>query len=142
MQSTVRYLGGVKFEAECRGHKVISDQPLDSKGTDEGMTPPELMLASLGTCAAFYAAYYLNFNKLSTDGLEVKVTAEKAKSPARLDEFVIQVQAPGVDESHREALLKTVEKCIIHATLTHTPSIRTVVETASPVPETDITVAV
>jgi uncharacterized OsmC-like protein len=133
METNVRYLGGVQFEADCRGHKLISDQPVDAKGSDEGMTPPELLLASLGTCAAFYAAYYLNFNKLSTEGLHVKVTAEKAKNPARLDEFVIQVQAPGVDESHREALQKTVEKCIIHATLMHAPAIRTMVETADAV---------
>lgn len=133
METNVRYLGGVKFEADCRGHKLISDQPLDAKGSDEGMTPPELMLASLGTCAAFYAAYYLNYNKLSTEGLHVKVTAEKAKNPPRLDEFVIHVQAPAVDDSHREALQKSVEKCIIHATLTHSPVIRTTVETANAV---------
>lgn len=133
MESTVRYLGGVKFEADCRGHKVISDQPVEARGGDEGMTPPELLLASLGTCAAFYAAYYLNYNKLSAEGLEVTVTAEKAKNPPRMDEFVISVQAPGVDESHREALLKSVEKCLIHATLTHPPAIRTVVHTAETV---------
>ena len=133
METHVRYLGGVQFEAESRGHKVISDQPVDSKGSDEGMTPPELLLASLGTCAAFYAAYYLNYNKLSTKGLEVKVTAGKAKNPPRMDDFVIQVQAPGVDESHREGLLKSVEKCLVHATLHHPPSIRTEVETAESV---------
>ncbi len=133
MESIVRYLGGVKFEADCRGHKLISDQPLDAKGTDEGMTPPELLLASLGTCAAFYAAYYLNYNKLSTDGLEVKVTADKARNPPRLDDFVIHVQAPDVDESHHEGLLKSVEKCLIHATLLNSPGIRTVVETAETV---------
>ncbi|MDZ7638373.1 MAG: OsmC family protein [Bryobacterales bacterium] len=125
METTVTYLGGVKFEADCRGHKIVSDQPIDAKGSDEGMTPPELMLASLGTCAAFYAAYYLNFNHLSTGGLRVKVSAEKAKGPVRMDDFVIHVDVPGVDESHLDALRKSVEKCLIHATLTHPPSIRT-----------------
>ncbi len=125
METNVRYLGGYKFEAECRGHKIVSDQPLEAKGDDAGMTPPELLLASLGTCAAFYAAYYLNHNRLSTEGLSVKVTAEKAKNPARLDDFAIHVDVPGVDGSHREALQKTVEKCLIHATLLHPPSIRT-----------------
>lgn len=125
METNVRYLGGHKFEAECRGHKIVSDQPLEAKGDDTGMTPPELLLASLGTCAAFYAAYYLNHNRLSTEGLSVKVTAEKAKSPPRLDSFTIQVDVPGVDGSHRDALQKTVEKCLIHATLVHSPSIRT-----------------
>ena len=133
MELSVRYQGGVQFEADCRGHKLICDQPLEAKGTDAGMTPPELLLASLGTCAAFYAAYYLNYNKLSTEGLEVKVAAEKASNPPRLDDFVITVLAPGVGPSHREALHKSVEKCLVHATLTHPPSIRTVVETATAV---------
>ena len=124
METTVTYSGGEKFEAVCRGHRLICDQPVDARGTDEGMTPPELMLASLGTCAAFYAAYYLNYNKLSTDGLTVHVSAGKAKNPARMDDFVIRVEAPSVDESHEEALRKSVEKCLIHATLTHPPSIR------------------
>jgi uncharacterized OsmC-like protein len=128
METTVTYLGGVKFEADCRGHKIISDQPIEARGEDAGMTPPELLLASLGTCAAFYAAYYLNYNKLPTDGLMVKVSAEKAKNPPRLDEFVIRVEVPGVDETHLEALQKSVEKCLIHATLQHPPSIRTEIQ--------------
>lgn len=125
METNVRYLGGVKFEAECRGHKVVSDQPIEAKGDDAGMTPPELLLASLGTCMAFYAAYYLNLNQLSTEGLVVKINAEKAKNPPRLDGFVVQVDVPGVDSTHRDAVLKSVEKCLIHATLLHSPSIRT-----------------
>ncbi len=133
METNVRYLGGVQFEAECRGHKVVSDQPLEAKGADGGMTPPELLLSSLGTCAAFYAAYYLKLNQLPTEGLHVKVTAEKAKNPPRLDDFVIQVDVPGVGESHREAVRKSVEKCLIHATLLHPPSIRTEVSVGQPV---------
>ncbi len=125
METNVRYLGGVQFEAECRGHKVVSDQPLESKGADGGMTPPELLLSSLGTCAAFYAAYYLNLNRLPTEGLHVKVTAEKAKNPPRLDGFAIHVEVPGVDEAHLEPVRKAVEKCLIHATLLHPPSMRT-----------------
>ena len=42
------------------------------------MTPPEFMLASLGACAGYYAAEYLRARSLSTEGLEVRVTAEKA----------------------------------------------------------------
>jgi len=129
MQCTVTCLGGVKFEAESRGHKIICDQPVEARGTDEGMTPPELMLSSLGTCAAFYAAYYLRLNRLPTDGLRVTVDAGKATQPPRLDDFEIRVEAPDVPESHREGLLKSVEKCLIHATLKSSPSIRTTVET-------------
>jgi uncharacterized OsmC-like protein len=53
MEVIVHHLGGVKFEAAARGHRVICDQPAENHGADTGMTPPEFMLASLGTCAGY-----------------------------------------------------------------------------------------
>ena len=130
METTIEYLGGVKFAALTRGHLLVSDQPLDSGGTDAGMTPPELMLASLGTCAAFYAAQYLRTRSLPSEGLRIRVTAEKAKPPARLGSFRIEVEAPGIeDERHREGLLRAVKSCVIHNTLASPPSIEIAIET-------------
>jgi hypothetical protein len=40
MEIKVRHLGGVKFEAGARGHRVLCDQPPANGGTDAGMTPP------------------------------------------------------------------------------------------------------
>lgn len=51
MELTAEYLGGSKFAAEARGHRIICDQPVENGGADAGMTPPELLLASLATCA-------------------------------------------------------------------------------------------
>jgi putative redox protein len=56
MELKIEYLGGVRFAAETRGHRVVSDQPPENGGEDSGMTPPEFLLASLGTCAGYYAA--------------------------------------------------------------------------------------
>ena len=94
MEIRVQHLGNVRFEAITRGHRVICDQPAENGGTDSGMTPPEFLLASLGTCAGFYAAQYLKARSLSADGLEVTVSAEKAKQPARVGSFRIDVTRP------------------------------------------------
>jgi hypothetical protein len=48
MQIQVTQLDGVRFAISTRNHIVISDQPEDNGGHDTGMTPPELLLASLG----------------------------------------------------------------------------------------------
>jgi len=48
LEVLVDHLGEVQFEAKARGHKVFCDQPLENGGFDEGMTPPEFLLASLG----------------------------------------------------------------------------------------------
>jgi len=59
MQVTIKHLERVKFAIQARSHTVLCDQPIENEGDDAGMTPPELMLASLGSCAAFYAVQYL-----------------------------------------------------------------------------------
>lgn len=123
METTVEYCGGVKFEASARGHRVVCDQPLDNGGADAGMSPPEFMLVSLGTCAGFYAVQYLKTRGLPADGVKVQVHADKVPGPARLDSFRVEVTVPGLeDERHREGVLRAVKTCLIHATLLNTPS--------------------
>jgi len=129
METTVRFLDGVKFEVEARGHKVVCDQPRDNQGEDSGMTPPEFLLASLGTCAGYYAVQYLKARSLPTNDLEVRVHAEKATQPARLGSFLIDVKAQVEDQRHREGLMRAVKSCLIHNTLLHAPAIEIRLET-------------
>jgi len=127
MEVTVRHLGNVKFEAATRGHSVVCDQPADNQGEDTGMTPPEFLLVSLGTCAGFYAEQYLKVRSIAHDSLEVKVSAEKAKQPARLGQFRIEVVVPGLAGEHQAGVLRAVKACLIHNTLLNAPAIEAVV---------------
>ena len=125
MEVTVEHLGSVQFEIRSRNHIVVSDQSISDGGFDEGMTPPELLLASLGSCAGFYAAQYLRKNKLATEGTRVRVTCEKVKDPvARMTNFVIEVDAPvELNEEQRKGVEDAVEHCLVHNTLLHPPKI-------------------
>jgi putative redox protein len=131
MEVTAKYLGGVKFEVDARGHRVVCDQPRDQGGCDEGLSPPEFLLASLATCAGYYAAQYLNARHLPAGDLKVRVSAEKEVSPARLASFMIEVEAPGLKadqaERHHAGLLRAVKTCLIHNTLLGGPKIEIVV---------------
>src|SRR5579863_2824351 len=117
MEVEIVHLGDVKFEAFARGHRVICDQPPANGGADSGMTPPEFLLVSLGTCAGFYAAQYLKTRSLPADGLSIKVAAEKAAQPARLGHFQIEVTTPALDAQHQAGILRAVKSCLIHNTL-------------------------
>ncbi len=135
METSVRYLDGVKFEVASGQHTVLCDQPVSNSGTDAGMSPPEFLLASLGTCAAFYAVQYLKTRSLSADGLTVQVSAEKAQAPARLGSFRITLNVPGLtDERHKEGVLRAAKSCLIHNTLMSPPQIEMVVNTLASVP--------
>jgi uncharacterized OsmC-like protein len=132
MELTVNYLGDVQFEAETRGHTIVCDQPLEHGGANEGMTPPEFLLASLATCAAFYAAQYLNVRKLPSEGLKVKVTAEKVSNPARLDQFVLTIETPSeLSEKDAEGVRRSAEKCLVKNTMLMPPSISLLVRTGA-----------
>jgi putative redox protein len=133
MELIVEHLGAVQFEITARGHRVISDQPEELGGDNEGMTPPELLLGSLGSCAAYYAVDYLKRKKLLVNGTRVRVSADKIKptlragqplTGARVDNFQIEVEVPLhlTEEQHR-GLEDAVHNCLIKNTLLTPPSI-------------------
>ena len=125
IEVTVKHRGEVKFEICGRQHTLVSDLPIESGGHDEGMTPPELFLAALGSCAAFYAVAYLKKKGLPREGVEVRVTAEKAGPPARLDHFKIEVKMPTpLSDADRIGIDDAVHRCLIHNTLLHPPTVK------------------
>src|SRR5580704_14242105 len=105
MEVLAQYIKDSKFEVAARSHRVICDQPVDNGGSDRGMSPPEFLLASLATCAAYYATQYLKTRKLPAEDLQVRASAEKAAQPARLSSFHIEVTTPDLDERHQAGIL-------------------------------------
>ena len=47
MEVVVEHLGAVQFEITARNHHIVSDQPEEGGGFNEGMTPPELLRGRL-----------------------------------------------------------------------------------------------
>ena len=132
MEVIVEHLGAVQFQIKARQHTIASDQPAENGGFDEGMTPPELLLAALGSCVGYYAAQYMRKHRLQSEGTVVRVSAEKIKNPARMDNFQISVDVPGeLDKDHRARLEDAVHHCLIHNTLLHPPQIHIDVKSAA-----------
>ncbi len=124
IEVNVEHLGAVKFEVKARKHTIACDQPPENGGLDEAMTPPELLLAALGSCAGYYAAQYLKKYNLPAGGVRVRVTADKEKGPARLDNFRIEVEmAAELSDEHRAGMERAVHRCLIHNTLLNPPKI-------------------
>jgi uncharacterized OsmC-like protein len=121
----ITHLDQAKFAIQSRSHSILWDQPAENGCEDSGMTPPELLLASLGSCAAFYAVQYLKTRNLAESGVEVSVTAERLKSPARLGNFQIRVACPvSLAEEQTEGLMRSMHHCLIHNTLLSPPEIK------------------
>ncbi len=81
-------------------------------------------MASLGSCAAFYAAEYLRSRNLAHRGVEIAVTAEKLKQPARLGNFRVRVTSPvALTPDQSQGMMRAVHYCLVHNTLLSPPEI-------------------
>ena len=124
MGMTVTHREGLRFSALARGHEVISDQPSGKGGTDQGMTPPELLMASLGACIGVYVVEFAERHHLPHQGLTVDLDWERAEDPTRIARVKVQVRLPGeVSEDFRKALHRVAEQCLIHNTLRSGPEV-------------------
>jgi putative redox protein len=111
-----------RFVAASREHEVVIDQPVKGGGTNSGMSPVELFIASLGGCIAYYAANYMERNKIPSQGLRVSADWDFEKKPYRISKIRIAIHLPaGFPDDKHAQLLAVCKGCTIHHTLTHEP---------------------
>lgn len=118
----VRFPGGVAVDATVHGHTIHTDQPLTSGGHDEGPAPFELFLASIATCAGFYALRFCQERHLPTEGLSLTLTPERDQA-RRLSLIRLDVSLPaGFPEKYRDALARAVDHCAVKRALVDPPA--------------------
>jgi putative redox protein len=122
--ATVRHEGGKRFSAETRGHTVLTDQPMESGGTDIGPTPLELIGIALGSCIALYVEQFCSARRIETEGLRVDVSQTTAKTPSRVASYDVALHLPpGFPDRYREAVQHVARSCPVHNTLAYAPAI-------------------
>lgn len=70
---------GFRTHITAGANSLIADEPLSAGGRDEGMSPYELLLASLGACTAMTLKMYVDRKSLPITDIEVHLTFEKIK---------------------------------------------------------------
>lgn len=124
---TVSNVAGYKTEITGRGHTLISDEPIESNGTDTGMSPYELLLASVGACKAITMRMYAERKGLQLDNVKLelyhaKVPAEECSTveteSGKVDKFVIKVDIRGnLTEEQRARIIEIGDRCPVQRTL-------------------------
>lgn len=112
------YKGDWLFESTMGDHKLIIDVPGDWGGQNRGPTPPQVFIASLGSCVGALVVNYCNKAGLNTEGLSVDVSFDKVPDPTRLENIDITVDLPNAEIKGREkAILRVAEHCPVHETV-------------------------
>jgi putative redox protein len=115
---TTYYKGDMLFESKLGNHSVVIDVPGVMGGSDRGPTPPELFIASLGSCVGAFVANYCGKSGVDTNDFTVDVTFDKVEDPTRLVNLKVDVNLPNGDcEKRQKAILRVAEHCPVHETM-------------------------
>ncbi|KIT17334.1 bifunctional alpha/beta hydrolase/OsmC family protein [Jannaschia aquimarina] len=106
-------------------HHLKADEPKAYGGSDLGLTPYQLLAASLGACTSMTLRMYARRKGWPVEGISVDVTHDRmhaqdapSSGTERIDRFrrVITLTGP-LDEEQRDRLLEIADKCPVHRTL-------------------------
>ena len=115
---TTHYKGNMLFESQIGKHSITIDVPPGMGGSDRGPIPPDLFVASLGSCIGAFVAQYCENNGIDDTGMTVDLTFEKASDPTRLVNLKATVNLPEGDCAKRvKAIERVAEHCPVHATI-------------------------
>jgi len=112
--------GAYKFNVKSKDYGFI----VDVKGA--GVTPPDALLASLGSCVGVYIRKYADGAKLPLRDFKIIVDADLGKeAPYYFRQINVAVDLKGaeLDDRRKRAILEFVKNCPIHNTLKNNPAI-------------------
>lgn len=118
---------GFRTEISANGHSLVADEPLAVGGTDEGPSPYDLLVASLGACTSMTLRMYADRKKLPLESVVVRLRHQKIHAEdcahcesegARIDHIEREIELTGaLDEDQRSRMLEIAERCPVHRTL-------------------------
>jgi putative redox protein len=124
MPMEIRFPGGVAVEAIHGGMTIRTDQPEKAGGGGSAPSPFELFLASIATCAGFYALRFCQERQLPTEGLALTMDWDRSVETRLITTIRIEVKLPeGFPEKYRGAILRAADQCAVKKHLEAPPRI-------------------
>lgn len=122
MEMEISFPGGKKVDSHFKGFSVHTDQPQKAGGDGTAPSPTELFLASIGTCAGYFAMIFCDKRKLNTEGLKMRVDFQANKKTYMIEKIVVKTTLPpDFPEKYKDALIKAVDLCHVKKHFTDPP---------------------
>ena len=109
------------------GHFIYSDEPEGLGGSDEGMTPGALLLASLGSCTAITIRMYADRKEMPLDSIKIELEICSEEEMSALTKINRKITFEGnLSGDQHNRLLEIADKCPIHKMLSNPIKIETI----------------
>jgi putative redox protein len=128
----VTFPGGLRVDAEYKGHVVKTDQPVHQGGGGTASSPFDLFLVSIAACAGFYALAFCKERDIPTEKAGVVMRMEKNPDTKMIGRISIELQLPAeFPERYKRAVIKAVDTCTVKAHLMKPPVIEIELKTSA-----------
>lgn len=115
-----------KTKVYAGGHFIYADEPIELGGTDEGLTPGALLLASLGSCTAITIRMYANRKEIPLTHIKIELSICPEDEMDKGTTITRKVELSGnLNDQQRQRLMQIADKCPIHKLLTNPIKIET-----------------
>ena len=115
--------GGKRVEAEYKGFKIVTDQPVYAGGDGSAPAPFDLFLASIGTCVAYYVLAFCQKRGISTEEISVVLNTEKNPETRMIEKISIEIRLPReFPLKYKDAVIKSVNSCAVKAHILKAPA--------------------
>ncbi|WP_127555960.1 bifunctional alpha/beta hydrolase/OsmC family protein [Saccharospirillum alexandrii] len=116
-------------------HEVLADEPESKGGTDQGPTPYDLLLMSLGACTSMTLRLYANHKSLAVSDIQVRLRHSRIHAEdcqdcesksGQIEQLERHISYKGnLTEAEQQRFLEIADRCPVHKTLTREIRIRT-----------------
>ena len=115
-----------KTKIYAGGHFIYADEPQELGGTDEGMTPGALLLASLGSCTAITIRMYADRKEIPLTHIKIELSICPEDEMDKSTTIMRKIELTGnLNDQQRQRLMQIADKCPIHKLLTNPIKIET-----------------
>jgi putative redox protein len=118
-------IGRVQYQTIVKSgnHSIIVDEPVTDGGMDSGMTPYNLLLASLASCTVITLRMYINRKMWVIDEIRIKLELFKTSEGIFIDS---KLEFSGeLTDTQRARLITIADACPIHKILVGNITINT-----------------
>jgi len=125
----IGFPGGSRVEARFRDHRLLTDQPEKSGGDNAGPQPFDTFLASIGTCAGFYALHFCRKREIPTSGLGLTLEPLRDPETKRLTRIEMRLTLPPeFPAKYEKAIVRAIDQCAVKRAILDPPEIETVID--------------
>ena len=126
---------GFAQQIQAGPHRLSADEPIESGGTDTGLSPYDLLLAALGSCTSMTIGLYARRKNWPLQEVIVSLWHSKIHAAdctecetreGKIDRIEREIQLIGsLTSEERSKLMEIADKCPVHRTLTSEINIKT-----------------